>query len=264
MAESTVCSQEPSSVSEFCTQTDSTDRAEGSLLTDFTFSDEAQPQTPSPASVDNKSQSSPDESVWEPAEAPQADPIVVGSSSQDPVGGIHVPMDGTLRLEEAEPPKKPDPACAAVLTAKDETTKRPISKARGPRTSLKRLNRISTPILLSFPAICLLATVILYVQATYEAEAKSGRGQPLSDLLKTDVSKTLTILRAAQGILSALISLALQNTFVILQWSQICPPNGIPYLNILALSPTTGALGTFGLIQSSAPRISAKMWALSR
>lgn len=139
MAERIVCLQEPSSVSEFCTQTDSTDRTEELLLTDSTSSDETQSPTPSPFSVETKSQSSPDESVWELAEASQSDPIVVGSSSQDPVGEIHVPTDGTLRLEEAEAPKTSESVCAAVFVAKDEKTTQPILKAREPRTSLKRL-----------------------------------------------------------------------------------------------------------------------------
>lgn len=174
------------------------------------------------------------------------------------------PTDAKAYHDEDDIYKTTQRMCAVPLTEEDKKIKLPAHGPRQLKTRLARFKQISTPMLLFFLATCLLATVILYVEATYAAEERSNLGRPLSDLLKTDVSWTLTILRTSQGILSGLVSLALQNVFVLLQWSKMYPPDGTSYLNILALSPTTGALGTLGLIKSSAPKVSAKSWALSR
>lgn len=187
----------------------------------------------------------------------------MGSSSQNSTL-TKFPTDEKAYHDEGDISKTTQRMCAVPLTQEDKKIKLPAHGPRQLRTRLARFKQTLTPILLFFLAICLLATVITYVEATYAAEKSSNGGRPLSDLLKTDYSSTLTIIRTSQGILSALVSLALQNVFVLLQWSQMHPPDGIPYLNVLALSPTTTALGTLGLIKSSVPRISAKIWALSR
>lgn len=195
------------------------------------------------------------------------DTVAVDSSSQDLIGIMSIPMNERTDQENGNKPNQSHPTesiCAAPLEARNKKIKAPAPKAHEPKTSFARLNRTSTPILLCILAMCLLATVIIYVQSTYTAEERSRRGRPLSDLLKTDVNRTLTVLRTSQGILSALVSLALENVFVLLQWGQIHPPDGISYLNILALSPTTGALGTLGLVKSSVPKTSTKLLALSR
>lgn len=173
----------------------------------------------------------------------------------------HHPGPNTKDYNESE---KARPICTAQPRTVDDTDKLLTTKKHNARSSLQKLRRTATPILLCALAMCLLATVITYVQATYAAEERSSQGYPLTNLLKTDFSRTLTILRTSQGILSALMTLALENVFALLQWSNVYRPSGIPYLNILALSPTTGALGTLGLVRSPAPRVSAKLWAVLR
>lgn len=233
-------------------------------LNKATSSDGGQLPTLTPVSVDTTKSPSPTETVWQPDNIPFPDLIVLHSSSQDHLGFINFPTDEKVDHIGDDFLKTARTMCAEPLTENDEKINLPAHGPQQLRTRLDRFKQTSTPIILCVLVICLLATVITYVQATYSAEKRSSRGQPLSHLLKTDVSRTLTILRTSQGILSALVSLALGNVFLLLQWNQMHPPDGISYLNVLALSPTTGALGTLGLIRSSAPRLSAKIWAISR
>ncbi|KUJ06535.1 uncharacterized protein LY89DRAFT_603023 [Mollisia scopiformis] len=109
------------------------------------------------------------------------------------------------------------------------------------------------------------AIIILFVQATYSAEIDSNRHEAFGNkLLKTDVSTTLAVLRTAQGILSAITSMLLTDAFKFLQWIMMNPPRGLSYPSLLAISPTTGILGTLDLLRSSVVRKSAKAWALLR
>lgn len=265
MAEHAACSREPSHQPEDVTQKDGMCQARSFCLTNATPSDEGQLSSLTPSSVDTTNSLSSGETVWKSDNTPLSGPAVMRSTNQDPVDLTNFPMEAKGYHDEDDVLKTTQPVWAEPLTEKDEKIK--LIPAHGPRqlrTRLHRFKQTSTPILLCLLAIRLLATVITYVQATYAAEERSNRGRPLSELLKTDIGRTLTILRTSQGILSASVSLALQNAFVLLQWGQMHPPDGISYLNVLALSPTTGALGTFGLIKSSAPKISAKIWALLR
>lgn len=265
MADRTICSPEPTTQSRVDTRADSPSLSQVSLLSNSTSSDELRCPSPITSSVDTKS--SPDENSHGQNDYIAPGTVTVETPGEGPFGATDVSTNGNTDPETHDGSNQSNstkPICASHPTTGNDEIKVLAPKAHEPRSSLTRLNRTSTPILLFILAMCLLATVITYVQSTYAAEESSRRGRPLSDLLKTDVSRTLTILRTSQGILSALVSLALENVFILLQWSQIHPPDGISYLNILALSPTTGALGTFGLVKSSAPKTSTKLLALSR
>lgn len=264
MAEHAAYSRKPSHQPEHVTQGDGMCQGKSFCLDHATPSDGDQLSSLIPHSVDTANSLSSGGIVWKSANTPISGSITMRSIIQDPVDLTNCPTGAKDYHDEDDVPKTTQPMCAESLTTKDEKIK--LIPAHGPqlRTRLERFNQTSTPILLCFLSICLLAIVITYVQATYSAEEWSNQGHPLSDLHKTDVGKTLTILRLSQGILSASISMALQNVFVLLQWSQMHRSNGVSYLNVLALSPTTGALGALGLIKSSAPRISAKIWALLR
>lgn len=231
---------------------------------DSTFSYGVQLSNLARSSVDRTMSSSPDQNIWKPDNISPPDPTVMAWLSRNPFDSIDLSLNEATPQGDYVLSNEFSLISAELITETDEKIKLPARGTQQPRARFSRFKQTSTPILSFLLAICLLATVITYVQATYTAEERSNQGRPLSDLLKTDVSRTLTILRASQGILSALVSLALENIFFLLQWGQLRRPNGASYLNVLALSPTTGALGTLGLIKSSAPRISAKLWALSR
>jgi hypothetical protein len=118
--------------------------------------------------------------------------------------------------------------------------------------------------LLNILIICLFVTVLLFIQATYAAESRADDKLPLTKLLKLDISTTLAVLRTSQGALSTFTALAISDTFVLLQWKRIASPTGLSCLNLLALSPTTGHLGTLSLVLSSVTRLPTRLWALLR
>ncbi|KAI0202467.1 hypothetical protein F4808DRAFT_449802 [Astrocystis sublimbata] len=82
--------------------------------------------------------------------------------------------------------------------------------------------------------------------------------------MKLGPSKTLAVLRVSQGILSTLTSLSLAESLVLLQWSLIGSNRGLPYLDLLALSPTNGVFGALSLLCSSVTKGSSKKYALLR
>lgn len=83
---------------------------------------------------------------------------------------------------------------------------------------------------------------------TYYAENYSDDGRSLNALLKLDVSTTLTVLRASQGLLSTITTLNLRDTFVNTHWVLMSRDDGISYPSLLALSPTTSAAGLIRLL----------------
>ncbi|KAK2600218.1 hypothetical protein QQS21_005014 [Conoideocrella luteorostrata] len=107
----------------------------------------------------------------------------------------------------------------------------------------------------------LLSVVITYVQATYAAERSSQQGLQLSSLMKTEASRILTIIRTSQGILSLLITIAINSAFAFFQWDGMARPQGLPYLTLLSMAPSTNVWGLCGIIKSGAPSVSTKAWA---
>lgn len=244
------------------TQADSTPKTQVALTSSDPSSDQGQFTCPLSNKLDNDVR--PSVTVLEQLSSTNTTLSAREDSTQNPISGGHIPTGKRSNQEIHDHVKTSSQVCAFSLASKDGKTQLPASQGHDLKRSLVRLKRTSIPILLCLASIGLLATVIIYVHSTYAAESSSSRGLPLSDLLKTDVSKTLTVLRTSQGILSALTSLALENIFFLLQWSQIHPPNGLSYLRILALSPTTGGIGTLNLLKSSAPNLPTKCWALLR
>ncbi|KAK8135657.1 hypothetical protein PG984_003597 [Apiospora sp. TS-2023a] len=113
-------------------------------------------------------------------------------------------------------------------------------------------------------SLALLAFVITYVQATYDAQSSSQQGLQLSRLLKTKASTILAVLRTSQGLLSVIVTLALDGCFTLLHWNAMSLPQGLPYPTLLSLSPTTRAWGVVGIIKSGIPSASTKSLAMLR
>jgi hypothetical protein len=132
------------------------------------------------------------------------------------------------------------------------------------RDQASRFQITKTQIMVNIAAVIFLSVVIVLVQSTYSAQATSGRKAPLTPLMKINVSTTLTVVRAAQGILSGLMTVALQESFSYLQWAGVGRACGISYSDFLAMSPTTGFTGVVSIMWSSSVKMSSKIWALSR
>jgi hypothetical protein len=117
-----------------------------------------------------------------------------------------------------------------------------------PPATGRKLPKLLYPLFLNLLSFFLLAIVIIAVQTTYYAENYSDDGRSLNALLKLDVSTTLTVLRASQGLLSTITTLNLRDTFVNTHWVLMSRDDGISYPSLLALSPTTSAAGLIRLL----------------
>lgn len=112
----------------------------------------------------------------------------------------------------------------------------------------------------------LLAGIIVIIQFTVRAESISEQKGRLDGFLTADVSTTITIVRALQGILTTLVTVSLAQAFSYLQWSFIrsSGADGVPYARQLALSPTTSVSGTLSLIFHRSTPLESRLWALFR
>ncbi len=110
------------------------------------------------------------------------------------------------------------------------------------------------------------ATVTVFVVSTPWAQTKSDQGLPLSDFLKLDQSIALAVVTAAQTVLGAVVGAALSGAFDYLQWHLMGKRDGLAYPTVLALSSTTGNMGTLALLIAPLSRVEiiAKLWALLR
>jgi hypothetical protein len=113
-------------------------------------------------------------------------------------------------------------------------------------------------------AFALLAIVIIFVQSTYVAVDLSSRNLPLNRFSKTDVSTTLAVVRASQGVLYICMTYVLNEAFMLLLWLQMNSPNGLSYLSLLALSHSTMQWGIIRLLVSSVSSVQVRIWAWSR
>ena len=102
--------------------------------------------------------------------------------------------------------------------------------------------------------------VAYFVQTTFSSQILDANNR----LSALDVSTTLAVLRALQGLLYLLTSAVLSKSFGFLMWGKMNRPAGLRYLSLLALSETTGYLGAIKIIFSPISKWSTKFWAMLR
>ncbi|KAK7946989.1 uncharacterized protein PG986_011310 [Apiospora aurea] len=110
----------------------------------------------------------------------------------------------------------------------------------------------------------LFACLVLLIQSMFDTQARSDQNKPLDSIHKFDASRTVSLARTAQAILSLLTTSALQTTSQYLQWAMIIRPQGLSYPSMLGLSTTTGALGMMSLLRSLNTNGSSKAWTIMR
>ncbi|KAH6687226.1 hypothetical protein F5X68DRAFT_9182 [Plectosphaerella plurivora] len=111
-------------------------------------------------------------------------------------------------------------------------------------------------------ASALLVAVIVYGRITDRALAHSADNQPLESSFKTDASTSIATLRAMQGVLAAVSSVAIVKSFTFLYWILIGRPNGLEFASMLAIAPSTIQLGRVRLLVNSSSRFATRLFAL--
>jgi hypothetical protein len=111
----------------------------------------------------------------------------------------------------------------------------------------------------------LLVAIVIVVLLTELAQRESDKKSELPAYLALDVSTTITIVRAMQGVLTALVAVTLAQSFSYLQWGFLRGSCGsVPYVRQLALSPTTSIAGTLSLVFHQASGWGPRFWGLLR
>ena len=132
------------------------------------------------------------------------------------------------------------------------------------RRFLSRFSSTASQLCLSVLALSLFAVVIIFVRETYAMEHKSNLELPFGSIINTDASTTIAVVRIAQGVLATLTDITIKEAFVSLHWILINTSSGLPYLSLLALSPTTGELGLSYLLFAKRSNIATKLRVLLR
>jgi hypothetical protein len=104
---------------------------------------------------------------------------------------------------------------------------------------------------MSLISLGLLIVVVFMVEASYSAQRRSDKSLSLSRFLKLDGSTTIAIVQACQVIGLGLTTACLAQAFESIHWVLLDSINGLPYLSFLALSPSTGYMGTLSLVFAS-------------
>jgi hypothetical protein len=100
-----------------------------------------------------------------------------------------------------------------------------------------------------------------FANATFSEVTYSNARRALQHALHVDPGDTLTVLSTLQGTLTFLMSMVLDNTLELVQWSLIGRKIGLDALSILALSPSTGAVGSLGILFSATAKTRSRLWA---
>ena len=100
-----------------------------------------------------------------------------------------------------------------------------------------------------------------FAQATFSSTVSSRTRDIFKDVFKIDSGDTLTVLVLLSGVLGLLMGLVLDGVLESIQWLLTCRDNGVPMSTVLAVSGTTGSVGTLGIMCRSGSSIGARMWA---
>lgn len=118
----------------------------------------------------------------------------------------------------------------------------------------------------SLGVACLFGALIFFVDASFLAQTRSDQNLPLHAIHKLDANRVLSVLRVAQGVLAAISTLTVNQSFELIQWARVSDIRGLSYSSFLAISPATGPWGMFVLATASFARmnLSSRLWVLLR
>ena len=108
------------------------------------------------------------------------------------------------------------------------------------------------------------AATAWFARATFSSTSSSSTRDFFKSVFGIDITDTLTVLAFLSGILAFLLGFVVDNLLDIVQWALICRSQGAELLSILAISSTTGALGTLGLLIDKPTPASARLWATGK
>lgn len=162
------------------------------------------------------------------------------------------------------------PAETSYLEPQPTTNLNPLSpeaqyKSRHSRvTRWETLGHTYSILLLALFTSAIFVLTAWYAQATFSDETTTAFRRSLARIFKVEVGSALAILRTLQGVLTTLSTIALFKAFELVQWALVGQEKGVDVLKLLGVSPSTGLLGTMGVVLNGRSRVSDKLWATAK
>jgi hypothetical protein len=103
-----------------------------------------------------------------------------------------------------------------------------------------------------------------FAQATFSSKTFTSARDFFKSQFQVDIGDTLTILAVLSRLLTLLTALILDSVLDVLQWALICRDQGVSMSSVLAISGTTGPLGTLGILIGKGPEPVARIWAAAK
>lgn len=105
---------------------------------------------------------------------------------------------------------------------------------------------------------------VWYADAAFSAELTIHAAKAVNKLFRIEFGSAIAILRILQGLLATLTTASLYNAFEIVQWAHISDQDGAECLRVLGISPSTGVIGTLGLLVDRQARMVDRGWSSLR
>jgi hypothetical protein len=141
----------------------------------------------------------------------------------------------------------------------------PSKLASGPLDVPVYSHRRDTTLLLMvvLASVCFIVTA-WFAQATFSSTTFTRTRDFFKSEFRVDIGDTLTILALLSRLLTVLTAYVLNNILEVLQWSLTCRDHGLSISSALAISGSTGLLGTLEIIVGKSPEKVARIWATTK
>jgi hypothetical protein len=103
-------------------------------------------------------------------------------------------------------------------------------------------------VIVAILASAIFSVIIWITRTTFSEEASKDTGQFFEKVFRMDAGDTITVLSVLSGALGAAMTTLLDMVFESVQWAFVGRSWGVSMSTALALSPTTGIIGTLQLM----------------
>lgn len=168
-------------------------------------------------------------------------------------------MSGVSKVPASQAKVSAAPQPSRRLSRRENTKPK-----RGGTTTKKPSRTRKLFIFWTISSTVLFAVTSWFAGSTFSTRPGNQVNHILQYYFRISFGKTVAVLRVLQGITSACTSIAVSSSFETVQWELVNRREGLGLLNILSLSPATGAFGVFQLIFGRKENVGNRLCAILR
>ena len=197
-------------------------------------------------------------SAQQTSQSTNVQPQSTHSSSTTPLSSPTSPSSGSAPLptsivSQAAHASSPQPRPSAAQLA--STTPADVNLSH---------QRDVSKLLSILVATALFVLTTWFARATFTTKSSARTSQIFKHVFHIDIGDTLTILAILSSVMTRGITIALDSVFESIQWSLISQSKGASILSILAVSQTTGVMGTAGILVGKTTDLMARYCASAK